>query len=309
MVTNSKRSAVAQFCDSERYKNSSLVYKDEDDYGEYMHVQDPVVLAAFVAFCSDDHRPVFLRGCCRGDFPHSYPSLYRDGPDGKDYCKDPDKRWRAYKSLLKKLEELKQQGVLTGTRWDRPNLGAILQHYGVKTPWLDVVRNLYTAIWFATHELVDVKKDPLRRKVKPTREDDGWILLFAACRPGQQRLTVGDLMETQSSLHVRPHAQHGLSLGMKCDPTERDEGFPPTARTTDFNTHRITRVRFPARSEKWKLCGHMFRSSFLFPGRQHDDSLQQLMSDEVRSAIKDACSECNIDKNALGTVYTVDIDR
>ena len=58
-----KKSAVAQFVRSGRYRNSSLVCMDVDEYGEYMHVEDPVVLAAFVAFCGKTHRPVYLRGC------------------------------------------------------------------------------------------------------------------------------------------------------------------------------------------------------------------------------------------------------
>ena len=303
MDSNSKHSAVAQFCCTTRYRNGSQVYKGEDEYGEYIHVRDPVALAAFVAFCSDENRGVFLRGCCE-NHQHSYPSLYRGG-DGKGFCGDSnaEKRYAAYRCLWKKLKE---QGVLTRTRWDRDNLGAILQHYGVKTPWLDVVRNLYTAVWFATHELVRVKDDPARRKVKPTQKDDGWLLLYAACRPGQQRLTVVDLMETQSSRHVRPHAQHGLSLGMRCDPDERQDGLPPTACTSNLNTHRIARVRFRAQSEEWKLCGHMFSPRFLFPPPEHDDSLAQLTKDGVRDAIEDACREYGIDRSTLGTVCTVD---
>ena len=110
---------------------------DEDDYGQYMHVKDPVVLASFLAFCSGNHNRVFLRGCCR-NFPMSFPSLFRDQGS---FCGDPKKRWSTYRCVLRKLRDL-----LTGTRWDRENLGAVLQHYGIKTPWLDVVRNLHTTI-------------------------------------------------------------------------------------------------------------------------------------------------------------------
>ena len=270
-----------------------------------MNVVDPVILAAFVAFCRNEHNQVFLRGCC-GNFPHSYPSPYRDGPDGNDYCKDAENRWRAYKSLLGRLEELKRKKVLTGTRWDQGNLGAILQHYGVKTPWLDVVRNLYTAVWFATHELVRVNGDPCLDKVKPSREDHGWIWIYSACYPGKQPLTVVDLMESHSSQHVRPHAQHGLSLAKTCDPHDDENVRSATACTSDFNTHRIARVRFDAQSEKWKICGHMFSTRFLFPGPEHDDSLAQLMKDDVRDAIENACREYDIDRSTLGTVCTVD---
>ncbi len=30
--------------------------------------------------------------------------------------------------------------------------GAIFQHYGIRTPWIDLVDNLFIAIWFAATE-------------------------------------------------------------------------------------------------------------------------------------------------------------
>ena len=44
---------------------------------EYMSVNEPLALAAFVAFCSETHREVFLRGCTR-HYGQSVPSLFRD---------------------------------------------------------------------------------------------------------------------------------------------------------------------------------------------------------------------------------------
>ena len=109
MDENSEKGTVVQFC-SNSYQNSDQAHVGEDDYGHYMHVKDPVVLASFVAFCSGNHHRVFLRGCCR-NFPKSFPSLFRD-QDG--FCGDPKKRWSAYIGVLRKLRDR-----LTGTRWGR----------------------------------------------------------------------------------------------------------------------------------------------------------------------------------------------
>ena len=108
-----------------------------------IRIADPSILASFVAFCSSPCRPVFLRGETRC-FPNSVPSLFRDEGNERE-C-----RWRASRRFLKDLRP-----KLTGDRWKEEktkNLGAVLQHYGIRTQWLDVVRNLYTAIWFATHD-------------------------------------------------------------------------------------------------------------------------------------------------------------
>ena len=194
--------------------------------------------------------------------------------------------------------------MLAGTRWDRDNLGAVLQHYGIKTPWLDVVRSIPTAIWFATHRLVETR-DPSRRAVEHSGERHGWISLYVCSASGQQRLTVVDLMEAHSSQHVRPQAQHGLSLAMHRHPKNDEDHFPPAACTSDFNTHRIACVRFPARSERWKLCGHLFSARYLFPAPRHDDSLRQLRHGTVRQILEDARSAHELDKGTLGAVYTV----
>ena len=283
MDEDSKQSEVVQFC-HKRYPNSLK----EDAYGQYVRLDDPVVLAALVAFCSGINHRVYLRGSCR-NFPKSFPSLFRDEDS---FCGDPEERWSAYRCVLRRL-----RAQLTGTRWDRENLGAVLQHYGIKTPWLDVVRSLHAAIWFATHTL-DID-DSSRGVVKRSMKKHGWISLYVDRRAGQRQLTVVDLWDAHSSKHVRPHAQQGLSLAMQCDPKNDEDQCPPAACTSDFNTYRVARVRFPARSERWNLCGHMFSSQFLFPACEHDDSLKQLL-DTVPGILKEARV-----KGALGAVYNI----
>lgn len=293
MKENSREDAVAQFYNG-KYRNSRLADLDEDEYGQYLHMTDPVVLAALVAFCSGNGRRLLLRGCCR-NFPKSFPSLFRDGCN---FCDNPEERWSAYRCVLTRLKER-----LTGTRWDRENLGAVLQHYGIKTPWLDVVRSFHAAIWFATHTLE--ADGPSRLAVKRSSRRHGWISLYVNQRAGLQQLTVVDLWDAHSSQHVRPHAQQGLSLAMQCDPTNDEQPRLPTACTSDFNTHRVARVRFPAQSKRWRLCGHMFSSRFLFPGGKHDDSLVQLLRPEVRNILKQACINHGLDPGTLGAVSTV----
>ena len=293
MDENSEQSTVAKFYRG-RYRKSCVVDLSEDKYGQYLHMEDPVVLAALAAFCSGNHHRVFLRGSCQ-DYPESFPSLFRDK---ESFCSDPEERWTAYRYALGKL-----RGRFRGTRWDRENLGAVLQHYGVKTPWLDVVRSLHTAIWFATHTLDD--DDPAHRPVERNMKEHGWISLYVSCRAGQRQLTVVDLWDAHSSQHVRPHAQQGLSLAMQSDPKDIEDHCPVAACESDFNTHRVARIRLPAQSERWRLCGHMFSSQFLFPAFAHDDTLRKLRRPAVRDILEEACMKHGLDPGTLGTIYTV----
>lgn len=271
-----------------------LANRESDEHGHsFIRVEDPIALPVFTAFCSGNGREVFLRGCTR-NFGNSLPSLFRNIPDDGVAA-----RWQNYKCLLRELGESQ---AIKGLRWKRPNLGAVLQHYGMKTPWLDVVRNLHTAAWFATHDLrpkpcgqhQSFQDDCLncgsRGFVKPSCQDYGWISFYtrdALCSAEHpcfhERLIVQDIPCEQSSRHFRPHAQQGLSLAMQDDPGEQ-ENEPMPKKGLDLNRYRIAHVRFPNKTE-WALCGHMFSSRFLFPPRSQDESLNQLLGDEVRSIL------------------------
>lgn len=143
------------------YKNLGVEIEktDQHEYGRRrLHIHKPTLLAALVAYCSGRRHQVFLRGCTQ-DHPASVPSLFRDkSRNGFTYCRETViQLWDAYQALLNALhKELAPKRAKS--RWRRRNLGAVLQHYGIKTPWLDVVRNLHTAIWFATHELESDQK-------------------------------------------------------------------------------------------------------------------------------------------------------
>ena len=281
---------MRRFCDA----YTKLAHGEHDKHGDFfIRVEDPIALPVFAAFCGGNDREVFLRGCTN-NFGNSRPSLFRDIPNNEIAA-----RWQDYKCLLRKLSESK---AIEGLRWGRPNLGAVLQHYGIKTPWLDVVRNLHTAVWFASHDLRpmpceqhetvqdDCQYCGSRGFVKPSCQDYGWISFYtrdALCSAEHpcfhEKLIVQDIPCEQSSRHFRPHAQQGLSLAMQDDPGEQ-KNEPAPEKDLDLNRYRIAHVRFPNKKE-WALCGHMSSTPFFFPPRSQDKSLDQLLRDEVRSIL------------------------
>ena len=261
----------------------------------YLHVPDPVLLAALVAYCSGRRQQVFLRGSTE-NHPFSMPSLFRDKcRNGAAYCRDKCIRlWDAYQMALASLRrELAQNN--SKSRWRRRNLGAVLQHYGIRTPWLDVVRNLQTAIWFATHEL-----DPIQNIWRPIpNEKHGWISLYShgpreRCGSSDS-LVIGDLWGDQSSRHFRPHAQQGLSLAMQGD------SAPCPSGKQDFNDYRIAQVRF-LNSTEWGLCGSMFTPAFLFPSDNQDSSLKKLSRPTVQDILNEACTSNELNPDTLGRI-------
>ncbi len=261
---------------------------------QFLHLPDPTLLAALVAYCSGRRQQVFLRGSTE-NHPFSVPSLFRDkNRNGAAYCPDKCIRlWDAYQNVLASLR--KELAPKNGkSRWRRPNLGAVLQHYGIKTPWLDVVRNLQTAIWCATHELA---AQNIWRPIP--NKNHGWISLYSR-RPRERcgsldSLVIGDLWGDQSSRHFRPHAQQGLSLAMQKD------SVPCPSGEQDFNHYRIAQVRFPNRTE-WELCGPMFTPAFLFPPESQDDSLKELNGTKVQNILDRARTAHTTNELNLGTL-------
>ena len=265
-------------------KSAKLEYRRNS---EFLAIDCPSTLAAFYAFCngqSADWR-IFLRGCTE-NHATAYPSLFRRLPVDDSVC-ERTRRWQAYKDVLLNLQNLE------GRRWRRKDLGAVLQHYGVKTPWLDVVRNLYSAIWFAAHEL---RGSGLAGEVKPTAKDYCWISFFRRrAQATGRRLRVKDISAHHSSAHLRPHAQHGSSLAMQKDDVETPHPCQ------DFNTFRIAQIRIPNGTE-WKLSGFMASTAFMFPSRDLDNSLQRLSIPEVQEILDGACSKFSIRSGTLGKI-------
>lgn len=130
---------------SSRHINSATI--EHCGRSTFLSIERPTTLASFFAYCSGQtaNTRIFLRGCTE-NHTTAYPSLFRPTLD-ENPEHDQTTRWLAYKYLLENLRKL------DGRRWRRKDLGAVLQHYGIRTPWLDVARNLYSATWFATHEL------------------------------------------------------------------------------------------------------------------------------------------------------------
>ena len=71
---------MRQFCNDSDYKDIAMM----DKTGQHMQMDDPIVLAAFVAFCSGNRQRIFFRGAVK-DYPNSFPSLFRDRKDSDRY--------------------------------------------------------------------------------------------------------------------------------------------------------------------------------------------------------------------------------
>lgn len=99
----------------------------------------------------------------------------------------------------------------------------LLQHYGLRTRWLDVVDNIWVGLWFACHRQSTRGRYAYHQRRSVAQEPLG-LAYIAVLRSGPLGATgvpgyrIGaesrliDLRYAVPSVYLRPHAQHGLLL-------------------------------------------------------------------------------------------------
>lgn len=157
----------------------------------------------------------------------------------------------------------------------------LLQHYGMKTRWLDVVDNLWVALWFACHRFV--REREFVHVVRETRQHAASAPVYVVAvvmagkteevAPGLNVSTDSgrtiDLRRAAPSYYIRPHAQHGLLV-----------------RPRDDDPRHITAVAFEISLENaltW-LGNSLLLSAFgLYPPPTVDDGYRRLLTEVARS--------------------------
>jgi len=222
----------------------------------YLALDSPLLLARFNAEIRQAvvaRRPS-ARVYCRGQdrhFDYMRPGLFRP----------PNDRYPPQCLLAAERDFAAELAIGSAAqRFRRPHLPALLQHYGIRTSWLDVVDNLYVAIWFATH----IKRGDAW--IDKRSGDCGW-LYFISTANSTSCLTVMDFRDSHHHLSTRPHSQHGVSV------TRSDNKWSDTR--LGFEEFVVATVRLRC-SCKWRLYGFMASKEFLFPNETEDNTLRLL---------------------------------
>ncbi len=249
----------------------------------YLSIEQPEILAGFAGYLkaqslkTDRSVKVYCRGQIN-DYP-SIPSLLR----GKD-LDDSLLRRRvvAYETLVKKTEKL-----YTARRFRQENINPIFQHYGLKTPWLDLVDNIFVALWFATQKYFG-EENGKDAHYKTSKKESGHIYFYAT----SPQTKCYDLREGHSSLSLRLHAQHGISM-------TREPESPVQNRSLD--DHLVATVKFP-NTEEWRPNGPMFSSKFLFPSTDLDNTYKYLKKKKFSDLLDRITNEHGLAKGELGSI-------
>ena len=177
---------------------------------------------------------VVFRGQC-DNYSTMVPSLYR----GISKTGSKPKRDTRLRNLCNSLTIPRKKRIEDYLCVDPQYIEPLFQHYGIETSWLDVVDNIWIALWFACHRCI-IKYKPLisfsmrpccdyenanlkRIKEKP-QEKYCYISLLSVPLSGEilhsghystDKAEVIDLRYCIPSFYLRPHVQHGLVVRMK----------------------------------------------------------------------------------------------
>lgn len=143
------------------------------------------------------------------------------------------------KNFLNSLEAPDKKSVEDYLRVAPCYVEPLFQHYGISTTWLDVVDNIWVALWFACHRcfsnykpLITFSKRPcwyrenanIKKKEVFFQEKYCYIFLLSVPLYGESlhsghystaKAEIIDLRYCVPSFYLRPHTQHGLVMRVK----------------------------------------------------------------------------------------------
>lgn len=247
------------------------------------HVTKPHVLIQAAGYlkhvrAASSKKSVFFRGQQKL-YPTLSPSLYRGLTSGNSR----DKRDAELNRLLKSIRTERAIFRAVADHVQEP----ILQHYGMKTRWLDAIDNVWIALWFACHSahvfgshsqyLHFEKRVP--RHLRPDERFAYIILLESASAPNAElgpgcfqdadSATI-DLRVSAPSQFVRPHAQHGLVVKA----LDADGRAP-----VDFSPLIAGVIRVDLKDAlEWLGSGDLLNVHALFPPPPYDYGYQEILN-------------------------------
>ena len=252
---------------------------DVDSGADVLHVRDPhamVMAAGYLKyrFAYNESEGIYFRGQ-RKLYGALSPTLFR----GVKLQNAIDKRIGLLKSTVAGFRS--RCSILNSFGdWSHEPL---LQHYGISTTWIDLVDNVWVALWFACHQAISAGKNGeflhFEKRQKQTDADYAYILLVGADiskrnkkKPGYysgDNTELVDLRMAAPSIFLRPHAQHGLLFRKKGTGSGRAGDYADQIRG-------ILRIDLND-ALSWLGVGKMVGTHSLFPPPYYDEGYKILI--------------------------------
>jgi hypothetical protein len=238
-----------------------------------LEVTTPHALAravGYIKYAGNTQGPVLFRGQNQL-YPTMLPALFRG-------VKNAGPMFNRLGALKKYVREVQASGAFLGSTPEH-TFEPILQHYGIRTRWLDLVDNSWTALWFACQQARSTGELDQYLHFSPSQQEFAYVILLQGGperldpeRPGiavSERATIIDLRRAAPSTYLRPHQQHAMLM---CRNTfESAESM----NMAEFVVGTI-RVRTEL-ARSWLGDGELASTHHLFPPPVYDDGYHSLL--------------------------------
>lgn len=180
-------------------------------------------------------------------------------------------------------DEVRNGSLVSGTY--RAAVEPLLQHYGINTRWIDVVDNIWVALWFACHRQITSGRfaHHQRRSVVQEKDEQDSKAYIVVMETGTLQETVIpgykvsensrfiDLRYAVPSTYLRPHAQHGLLIAPRSLNTSKN----PIGSLSD-QVIGVIEVELED-ALLWLGEGGMTTATSLFPPATYDEGYRRLL--------------------------------
>jgi len=193
---------------------------DSDFKQDVFHVDNQhifVQASGYLKYCfgQDANSMVLYRGQSKL-YPNLRPSLYRE----VNSQKNKNQQDLNLNTFISQLSD-KKYGLKDVNPYA---IEPLLQHYGIRTKWLDLVDNIWIALWFACNEAISagVSNEYLHfeQRIPYGSKNYAYVLLIKAetnerydiC-PGVWKGPNTELIDLRTAVHslfLRPHVQHAM---------------------------------------------------------------------------------------------------
>lgn len=238
-----------------------------------LEVETPHALAqavGYIKYARRDQGAVYFRG--QDDiYPQMRPSLYR-GAKSQGGKQKRDEQLNTYTLQTHEADAFIPK---TPEYTHEP----ILQHYGIKTRWLDLVDNVWTALWFGCQEVHHSGPDKRYLHFEPSNKPYAYIVLLqagaethVADKPGLMRTTsaeIIDLRRAAPSTYLRPHAQHAILMRkLNCNTLDK----------TDMSNFIVGAIKIKmTRARTWLGGGDLVSTRHFFPPPKYDGGYSRFL--------------------------------
>jgi FRG domain-containing protein len=222
-------------------------------------------LVGYVKYINRGDSRIYFRGQAR-IYPSLRASIFRDS-------KTTSSLGVRNSAIGNYITELSKAVAGMGTV-EKYTIEPLLQHYGIKTRWIDLVDNLWIAIWFGLHDYKTQYFDRSYEFVYQRFDRDGYLYLLlmandafkeSESEPGLfigGKTSVIDLRVSSPSIFLRPHCQHAILMKSRVNDALED---------VDLAQYLVQVIKISVRDAKeWLGTGRLITAENIFPPPVYD---------------------------------------